>query len=85
MVCGNEIGRYAFLGAGTVVASAIPDYALVVGVPGRRVGWVCRCGVRLSDSAGETPGDELVCGSCGNRYCERDERLTYIHEVQSDD
>lgn len=47
IVCGYTIGRYAFIGAGAVVTKDVPDYALVVGVPGRIVGWMCQCGVRL--------------------------------------
>src|ERR671929_754925 len=44
IVCGHAIGRYAFIGAGTVVSRDVPDYALVVGVPARRVGWMSRHG-----------------------------------------
>ena len=48
IVCGVTIGRYAFVGAGAVVAKDIPDYALVMGVPGRQAGWMSRHGHRLS-------------------------------------
>jgi UDP-2-acetamido-3-amino-2,3-dideoxy-glucuronate N-acetyltransferase len=47
VVCGNPIGRYAFIGAGTVVTKAIPDFALIVGNPGRQTGWMSRFGHRL--------------------------------------
>ncbi len=47
IVCGNTIGRYAFIGAGSVVTSDIPDFALVVGNPGRRVGWVDKKGEKI--------------------------------------
>ncbi len=47
VVCGNTIGEYAMIGAGTVVAGDIPDYALVYGNPARIKGWVCKCGVKL--------------------------------------
>lgn len=60
IVCGNEIGPYAFVGAGAVVTRPVPSHALVVGNPARRVGWVCRCGVRLDR--------ELQCPACGARY-----------------
>ena len=60
IVCGCNIGQYAMVGAGAVVTADVPDYGLVVGVPGRRVGWVCRCGVRLPDS--------LKCPECGEPY-----------------
>lgn len=85
VVCGHDIGRYAFLGAGAVVAHDIPDYALVVGVPARQTGWVCRCGVRLPDATRVDGRDELRCTDCGNRYREADRCLTVISEVQAND
>ncbi len=48
VVCGTTIGRYAFIGAGAVVNRDVPDFALVVGVPGRQVGWMSRFGERLA-------------------------------------
>jgi UDP-2-acetamido-3-amino-2,3-dideoxy-glucuronate N-acetyltransferase len=60
IVCGNTIGRYAFVGAGAVVLKDVPDHALVVGNPSRQVGWMCACGTRLDD--------QLACGACGNKY-----------------
>lgn len=77
IVCGHEIGRYAFVGAGGVVTRDIPDYALALGTPARRVGWMCRCGSRLPEDAGE-----LVCAACGNRYREHGEALLPVREVQ---
>lgn len=47
IVCGNTIGRYAFVGAGSVVTKDLPDYALVYGNPARIKGWMCRCGTKL--------------------------------------
>ena len=47
IVCGNTIGRYAFIGAGTVVTRDIPDYALIVGNPGRQTGWMSEYGHKL--------------------------------------
>ena len=47
IVCGNTIGRYAFVAAGAVVTRDVPDYALVMGNPARVKGWMCMCGVRL--------------------------------------
>lgn len=63
IVCGHEIGEYAFVGAGAVVTRDVPPYALVVGNPARRVGWMCRCGVRLTDAVGE-----VACTACAARY-----------------
>jgi UDP-2-acetamido-3-amino-2,3-dideoxy-glucuronate N-acetyltransferase len=47
IVCGNDIGAYAFIGAGTVITKGVPPYALVVGNPGRQIGWVSEFGHRL--------------------------------------
>ncbi len=63
IVCGHTVGRYAFVGAGAVVTHDVPDYALVVGNPARRIAWVCACGVRLG-----TRADPFTCPDCGARY-----------------
>lgn len=58
IVCGNDIGKFAFIGAGAVVTKEVPDYALVVGNPARQLGWVSEYGHRLtfnSDGIGECP------------------------------
>lgn len=57
VVCGHSIGEYAMIGAGTVVTKNVPDYALVIGNPGRIIGYVCKCGERL-DKNGK-------CTKCG--------------------
>ncbi len=48
IVCGNEIGKFAFIGAGSVVTKTVPDYALVVGNPARQIGWISEYGHRLN-------------------------------------
>jgi len=63
IICGNTIGQYAFVGAGAVVTDDVPDFALVAGVPARRIGWVCYCGMRLDVS-----GSDSICRSCGKVY-----------------
>jgi UDP-2-acetamido-3-amino-2,3-dideoxy-glucuronate N-acetyltransferase len=66
IVCGHTIGRYAFVGAGTVVTRDVPDYAQVMGNPGRISGWVCECGATLV--RGSTPPLAATCGECGLGY-----------------
>lgn len=65
IICGSTLGAYCFVGAGAVVRGSVPDYALVVGVPARQVGWMCQCGIRLAVASGEG-----TCTACGTRYRE---------------
>lgn len=67
IVCGAVIGRYAFIGAGAVVRGDVPDYALMVGVPARRQGWMSRHGFRLPQPDGD---GIMVCPGSGWRYRE---------------
>ena len=60
IICGHEIGDYAFIAAGAVVTSDVPAHALMVGVPARQIGWMSRSGERL--------GPDLVCPRDGSRY-----------------
>ena len=61
IVCGVTLGEYSFVGAGSVVTRDVPDFGLMVGVPARRIGWMCQCGERLSDTGG-------TCAACGTSY-----------------
>ena len=63
IVCGHDIGRYAFVGAGSVVTKDVPDYAVVYGNPARVRGYVCRCGEKLTFQKGQAE-----CAACGKRY-----------------
>ena len=62
IVCGTNLGRYAFVGAGAVVTADVKPFALVLGVPARQVGWMCRCGERLSGTG------SIRCASCERAY-----------------
>lgn len=71
IVCGHTVGKYAMVGAGSVVTKDVPDYALVYGVPAKCAGYVCRCGERISFNAGRA-----TCCTCGKRYVQNSKTLT---------
>jgi len=64
IICGNTIGEYAFIGAGSVVTKDVPAYALVVGVPGRQIGWVSKAGLHLEFD----DEDKAACPETGEQY-----------------
>ncbi|HEV2720486.1 MAG TPA: acyltransferase [Thermoanaerobaculia bacterium] len=68
IVCGGTIGRYAFIGAGALVRGDVPDYALMLGVPAARKGWMSRHGHRLQEKDAD---GRYVCPQSGWRYEER--------------
>lgn len=63
IVCGYTVGQYAFIGAGSVVTGDVPGHALMVGMPARRIGWMCQCGERLPSGEGL-----LQCSVCKHCY-----------------
>jgi UDP-2-acetamido-3-amino-2,3-dideoxy-glucuronate N-acetyltransferase len=67
IVCGTDLGRYAFVGAGAVVTGRHPDYALLLGVPARQAGWISRHGLPLEARDGD---GNLLCPESGFRYRE---------------
>jgi UDP-2-acetamido-3-amino-2,3-dideoxy-glucuronate N-acetyltransferase len=72
VVCGHTIGRYAFVGAGAVVTHNVPDYAMVVGNPGRIAGWMCQCGVKLDLARDARAIEVATCSACGASYLKKD-------------
>lgn len=73
IVCGHNIGKYAFIGAGTVVTKDVPDYALMVGNPARQLGWMCQCGEKIHFKENDT-----VCSVCSKQYKKMD---NHVREV----
>lgn len=72
IVCGNDIGQYAFIGAGAVVTKNVPDYALVMGNPARQTGWMSEYGHRLKfDSSGVA-----TCPESGEKYFLKDGKVS---------
>lgn len=74
IVCGHVIGRYAFVGAGSIVTKDVPDFALVVGNPARISGWVCKCGEKLDFNQSQ----HTTCKKCGEKYMKSDEDVQNI-------
>jgi UDP-2-acetamido-3-amino-2,3-dideoxy-glucuronate N-acetyltransferase len=77
ILCGVTIGTYAFVGAGAVVIRDVPDFALVVGNPGRTIGWMCACGHRIKFADPDGQGD---CSGCGVPYEKIGSRVRPIGE-----
>ncbi|MBF8247685.1 MAG: Acetyltransferase [Bacteroidetes bacterium] len=77
VVCGHEIGRFAFIGAGAVVTKDVPDYALIVGSPGKIIGWMCRCGAKLVFS-----GEKSSCTKCTREYSKSGNTVVCTKEIE---
>ena len=74
VVCGHDIGEWAFVGAGAVITKDVPDYALVLGNPARQTGWMSRAGYRLEFSQ----DGMAVCPGTGEKYLLNDGKVTLI-------
>ncbi len=81
IVCGVTVGRYAFVGAGSVVTKDVPDYALVIGNPGRRVGWMSRHGHRLGSPDGS---GVMRCPESGYRFAEAEPGILRCLDLDED-
>jgi len=70
IVCGNSIGEYAFIGAGSVITKNVKPYSLMYGNPARHHGWICECGTKLNT--------DLNCKECGLQYKINEEQLIKV-------
>jgi UDP-2-acetamido-3-amino-2,3-dideoxy-glucuronate N-acetyltransferase len=73
IVCGVTLGEYSFVGAGAVVTRDVAPYALMTGVPAKRTGWMCECGVKLKEEI-----LDMSCASCGRGYARKSQALTRV-------
>ncbi|MEQ8402971.1 MAG: acyltransferase [Roseitalea porphyridii] len=74
VICGHTLGAFCMIAAGAVVTRNVPDYALMAGIPARRIGWVGR--------SGEVLGSDLVCPRTGERYAETGEDMLILCEAE---
>lgn len=77
VVCGCRIGEYALIGAGAVITRDVPAFALMTGVPARRRGWVCRCGLTLP-AFSRTRVPRARCSGCGQAFQRRGDTLQMV-------
>jgi UDP-2-acetamido-3-amino-2,3-dideoxy-glucuronate N-acetyltransferase len=75
-VCGHTLGEYCFIAAGAVVASNVPAFALMAGVPAKRIGWMSHAGAKL--------GADLVCPLSGDKYREDNGTLVLLEQGKKD-
>lgn len=73
ILCGNNIGKWAMVGAGAVVAENVPDYAVVLGIPAKLVGFVCQCGNKI-----EFKKEKAVCQICKRKYLKKNQKVSKI-------
>ncbi len=85
VVCGATLGEYCFIGAGAVVTKDVLPYALMAGVPARRIGWMCQCGEKLAPlPAGAAGGAVWHCPVCQARYASAGEGIAPVGGATSE-
>jgi UDP-2-acetamido-3-amino-2,3-dideoxy-glucuronate N-acetyltransferase len=80
ILCGNTIGQYAFVGAGSFVNKDVPDYALVVGSPAQIKGWMCYCGEKLEMDSSATSKKKVACKKCSRHYIKNGIKVTEVSQ-----
>jgi len=84
IVCGNTLGKYCFIGAGSVVTRDVPDYGLIVGNPGKHVGFVCSCGEKLDIRPDNTAKGTCKCNACQKTYQQDGLHVSEVASPSSD-
>jgi len=79
IVCGNTIGKYTIIGAGSVVTRNVPDHAMVFGTPAKIKGWVCACGNKLSFTIDMKSSEKASCTKCGRAFTKKGFTVEQIH------
>ena len=74
IICGKTLGKYCLIGAGAVVTKEVPNYALIVGDPGKQIGWVSESGHRLNFNE----NGRAACAESGQEYQLKDNQVTRI-------
>ena len=85
IVCGNTIGKYAMIGAGAVVTTDVEDYELYIGIPAKRVGWVCKCGVVLVQKdriKGIKIDEKISCPECRSSFKIINDKIFSVQEEE---
>ena len=84
VVCGNTIGRHAFIGAASLVTRDVPDFALAFGIPARLQGWMCKCGVKLALGLLDKEKESATCQACGRKYRREGHKVEMTEENPAD-
>lgn len=80
MLCGNTIGRHAFIGAASLVNCDVPDFGLVFGIPAKLQGWMCKCGIRLDLPLSSEKKINTCCEACARSYEQEGQKVVLISE-----